>query len=100
MILTQLLNDFGTGRGKVPENSGYAGFANEAVDNWFGKTIRIGRKRLVQNYPCHLPMSRSGVFAVRTQGTTTVRAARLIYAWHSLEWTNVSQADALQIWQV
>src|SRR6266702_7461148 len=100
MFSAQLLNDLSAACRNVAENSRHLRLLDKLIDNRLRKTVWIGWERALQNDAGHLPVARSRVFAVRLQRTFAITTARIFDRRNTVQRTNVSQPQALEIWQI
>src|SRR5205814_10456382 len=99
MFFAKFLDDLSAARRKVAENSRHLRFADEAINDRFGKSVRISWKGAFQNDSGHLPMAGSGVLAIRFQRAFAKGAARFFNRFDSGKRAYVSETEALQVWQ-
>src|SRR6188474_714832 len=100
MFGAEVFDDFRSRCGNVAENTWYAGFFDEVINDTWRKAVGVSGKRLVENDAGHLPVARRCVFAVRTRRTTTVRTLRVFRWGNALQRSDVSQTVAAQVWQM
>src|SRR5437899_11287780 len=100
MFFAQLLNDLSAACRNVAEDSRHLRPLDKLIDDRLRKTLRIGRKRALQNDAGHLPVTGSRVFAVRLQCAFTITTARIFDRRHTAQRTNITEPEALQIWQL
>src|SRR5260370_589171 len=100
MFFAQLLNDLSAACRNVSENSRHLRLLDKLIDDRLWKAIGIGRKRALQDDAGHLPVTSGRVLAVRLQRAFAITTARLFDGRHTAQRTNVTQSQALQIWQM
>src|SRR5207249_7739346 len=98
--VAKLFDDLRSACRNIAEHAGHLRATDEVLNHWLRKTVRVSRKRALENDTGHLPMSCRRIFAVRFQRALAVGPARIGNRRNSGEWTNVSQPEALQIRQI
>src|SRR6185312_5684298 len=99
MFFTQVLDDLSPRCGNISEHARNTSLRNKLIQDRLRKSVRIKRKRLLENNPSHLPVAGGRVFPVRLQSTTTVRTIRLGQRRHILQRPDVAETVTLQVWQ-